>query len=194
MSVVTIRGQMGSGAPEIGRRVADMLHADYIDREIIAQVAARLQRQEEEVTAKEMPPSSLIGRVTEALGRSYAFDDGMAGAYLPAWRIPPDDSRYFKALESVVKELARNPSLVIRGRGSHLFLKDHPGALHILLIALKEVRVKRVMEDLGLDREAAKREVARFDGSSREFIKRYFHVTTTFSEYRRIPAARPEIP
>lgn len=26
------------------------------------------------------------------------------------------------------------------------------------------------------------------------FIKRYFHVTTTFSEYRRMPAAGPEIP
>ena len=56
MSVVTIRGQLGSGAPEIGRQIADRLHADYVDREIIAKVAARLRRQEQEVIEKEMPP------------------------------------------------------------------------------------------------------------------------------------------
>ena len=42
MSLVTIRGQLGSGAPEIGRKVAGKLHVDYVDREIIAQVAKRL--------------------------------------------------------------------------------------------------------------------------------------------------------
>ena len=49
MSLVTIRGQLGSGAPEIGRKVADKLHFDYVDREIIAEVAARLQREERDV-------------------------------------------------------------------------------------------------------------------------------------------------
>ena len=73
MSVITIRGQLGSGAPEVGRQIADRLHADYVDREIIAEVAARLRRQEQEVIAKEMPPSSLLGRIAEALGRSLAL-------------------------------------------------------------------------------------------------------------------------
>lgn len=58
MPIVTIRGQLGSGAPEIGKGVAELLHADYVDREIIAEVAARLQRDEQDVIAKEMPASS----------------------------------------------------------------------------------------------------------------------------------------
>ena len=40
MSVVTIRGRLGSGAPEVGKQVAEKLQADYVDREIIARVAA----------------------------------------------------------------------------------------------------------------------------------------------------------
>ena len=36
MPVITIRGKLGSGAPEIGKLVAESLHIDYIDREIIA--------------------------------------------------------------------------------------------------------------------------------------------------------------
>ena len=50
MSIVTIRGQLGSGAPEIGRKIAGRLHTDYVDREIIADVAARLQRDERETS------------------------------------------------------------------------------------------------------------------------------------------------
>ena len=34
---------MGSGAPEIGKLVADKLHFDYVDREIIDRVAELLQ-------------------------------------------------------------------------------------------------------------------------------------------------------
>lgn len=176
MSLVTIRGLLGSGAPEVGRQVADRLPADYVDREIIAEVAARLHRQEQEVIAKEMPPGSLLGRIAEALEHSFAFGDAfVGGAYLPAWEIPLDDTRYLEALESVVRELARSQSIVIRGRGSQFILKDYPGALHVLLIAPLEVRVRRVMQTLKLDQEAAKREIERFDNSGREFIKRYFH-------------------
>ena len=176
MSIITIRGQLGSGAPEIGKQVASRLQADYIDRQIIAEVAARLDRQEQEVIAKEMPPSSLLGRIAEALGHGLAFGDGTAGAYLPIEQIPLDDARYLKALESVVRELARSRSqpLVILGRGSQFILKDYPGSLHVLTVAPLEVRVKRVMENLKVDRESAKLEIARFDNSLQAFSKKYF--------------------
>jgi cytidylate kinase len=172
MPVVTIRGQFGSGAAEVGRQIADRLHVDYVDREIIAEVAARLHRQEQEVVAKEMPPGSLLGRIVEALGRTGGV--GYEGAYLPLPEIPLDDARYFEALKSVVRELARSQSLVILGRGSQFILKDYPGTLHVLLVAPIEARVKRVMQNLKLKEDAAKQEVVSFDKSSREFIKRYF--------------------
>ena len=172
MSVVTIRGQLGTGAPEVGKQIADRLHSDYVDREIIAEVAARLHRQEQDVIAKEMPPSSFLGRIVEALGRGGGM--GFEGAYLPLWQIPLDDMRYLEALKSVIKELARSQPLVIRGRGSQFILKDYPGSLHILLVAPLEVRVKRVMQNLKLDEEAAKQEIGSHDNSRQEFIKRYF--------------------
>ena len=174
MPVVTIRGSLGSGAPEIGRQVAGLLHADFVDREIIAKVAARLNRQEQDVMAKEMPPSTVLGRIAEALERTLPFGVGFEGAYLTAWEIPLNDARYFQALESVVKELARNRSIVIQGRGSQFILKDDPKALHVLVVAPREARLKRVMQDLKLDLETAKQEIARFDNSSRQFVKRYF--------------------
>ena len=174
MPLVTIRDQMGAGATEIGKLIAQLLRADYVDREIIAQVAAQLHRQEQDVIAKEMPPSRFLGRIAEALERSAPFGVGFEGAYLPAWQIPLEDTRYLKALESVVKDLARGQSLVIYGRGSQFILRDHPGVFHVQVVAPIEVRVKRVMADLKLDQEAAKREITRVDSSNRQFVRRYF--------------------
>ncbi len=165
---------MGSGAPGIGKLVAQTLHADYVDREIIAQVAERLETKQEAIIAREMPPGSLLGRIAEALGRGYVADFGLAGAYLPAWQIPLDDARYVQTLESVIRELAGNQPVVIRGRGSQCILKDRPEALHVLVVAPLELRVSRVMNDLKVDEKSAKREVDRFDGGRRQFVRRYF--------------------
>lgn len=59
MPVVTIQGRAGSGASEIGWEIARKNRVEYIDRGIIAKVASRLQWQESEVKAKEIPPVGL---------------------------------------------------------------------------------------------------------------------------------------
>lgn len=180
MSIVTIRGQLGSGAPEIGKRVAERLNIDYVDREIIEEVAARLNSPEKKIEAKEMPAGTLAGRIYEALNQSYPPVGGTGGfnvsipMYLPAWEAPLDDDSYKTGLESVIKELAANQSIVIRGRGSQFILKDSPGALHVLVVAPLQMRLARVMNDRKMDEKAAKQEITRFDSSRHEFIKRYF--------------------
>jgi cytidylate kinase len=79
---------------------------------------------------------------------------------MPVWQIPLDDIRYLNTLESVIRELARSQSLVIQGRGSQFILRDYPRALHVLVTAPIEVRLKRVMESVKLDWENAMREIA----------------------------------
>jgi len=174
MAVITIRGKLGSGAPEIGKLVANSLQVDYIDREIIAEVAARLNLQEQEVLAKEMPPTRLHERIAEALARGYAIGDGIQGAYLPVWQIPFDDSRYVEALSSFIRELART-GCVIYGRGSQFILKNEPGAIHISVVAPYYIRLRRVMDTMHLpNEECARKEINRSDSSGREFARRFF--------------------
>lgn len=122
-----------------------------------------------------MPAGTISGRIAEALAHTYPVGAGYSAAYLPTWEFPPEDAHYLAALESVIKELANNQPVVIRGRGSQFILKDFPGAFHVLVVAPLDIRVKRVMENLNLTEEKAKKEIVRFDSSRREFIKRYFH-------------------
>ena len=172
MALVTIRGTMGSGAPEIGRFIAERLHIAYVDREIIAQVATQIKRPKQDIAAKEIPPGSLLGRISEALEHNAYY---RASAYLPTWELPLEDTQYLPALESVIKELARSGSIVIRGRGSQFILKDFPGALHVLVVAPFELRVKRIMESSKTKEGETKKEIENFDRSRRVFTKRYFH-------------------
>jgi cytidylate kinase len=165
---------LGSGSPEVGKIAAELLRIDYVDREIIAAVAARLDRREDDVKEKEMPSATLFGRIARALERGYSSEIGFEGAYMHVWQIPLDDARYLKTLEAVIRDLARNQALVIQGRGSQFILRDYPRALHVLVTAPIEVRLKRVREAMGLDPENARREITRFDSGGREFIKRYF--------------------
>jgi cytidylate kinase len=174
MPVVTIRGRLGSGAPEVGKLVASQLHIDYIDRELINEVAARLNLEEQEIIRKEMPPARLQERIAEALARGYSIGDGIQGAYLPFSQIPLDDSSYLEALTTLIKELAQGHSAVIYGRGSQFILKDYPETIHISMVAPNNIRLKRVIETQGLSEDKAKQEMQRFDSGAREFMKRFF--------------------
>lgn len=169
---------MGSGGTEIGKYVATKLHTDYVDREIIAQVAQRLRWTERGIELKESPAGSFIGKVVEAFSHygaaMGAASHGFQGVYLPAWEIPLDDASYLTGLRSVIKELAQSSSIVVRGRGSQFILKDRAEAFHVLTVAVLEVRVKRVVKAMKTDEESARKEIARSDGSWREFTRRYF--------------------
>jgi len=175
MPVITIRGLYGSWAAEIGELIAHKLNIDSVDREIIAGVAERLRRPSTSIAEKEMPPSTLLGRISEAMAQTACLGDGIyAGVYSPLCEIPLNDTNYLSGLEYVIKELAASQSIVIRGRGSHFILKDFPGAFHVLIVAPIAARVKRVMERKKLNEVDARKEIARFDDGSREFVKRYF--------------------
>jgi cytidylate kinase len=174
MSLITMHGFLGSGAPEIGREVADTLHIDYVDREIITELAQRLHLPEQRVIAKEILPNSLLGRISESLNSICDFDTFFAAAHLPTWQLLLDDTHYLKILEFTMRELARSRSILVHGRGSQFILKDYPGSLHLLIVAPLGLRVKRVMERLKTDQVTARQEVSRFDNSHREFTKRYF--------------------
>jgi CMP/dCMP kinase len=175
MAIITIRGKLGSGAPETGKLVAEKLRIDYIDREIIAKVAARLNIDEDDIMEKESPPAGLQSRIAEALSRGFTVGDGVQGIYLPMWQMPLDNNRYVEALSSFLTELSQGRSVVIFGRGGQYILKKHPQSLHISIIAPLNLRIQRVMKMFKLSETAAKQQINRDDSSAREFGKRYFN-------------------
>jgi cytidylate kinase len=162
--VITIGRQYGAGGATVGQMLATRLKADFLDSEIIDEVARRLQLPKEEVEAEDEQPGSLLARLLVALG-SASTEPLIPAEAGSAW-VPPNASPAFdtrKAVlqitQHVIAEAARAGNVVIVGRGGAYILRDHPDALHVFLRAPESVRVKAIMQRLKIstEEEARKR-------------------------------------
>ncbi len=174
MPVITIRGLTGSGASDIGRLVARLISGDYVDRQVIAEVAELVKRPEEQVEAKEHIPPDVFRRIVDSLRRTLSGSGKIESAYSSTWEEPLEDSEYIKALEAVIRDLAVEGNIVLVGRGSQHILRNNPSVLHVLVVAPLEVRLNKVMTELHLDREGALKHIEETDGIRRRFIQRFF--------------------
>src|SRR5260370_10379699 len=67
MPVITIGRQIGAGGRTVGHLLATKIKADFLDSELIDEVAHRLELPPEEVEAEDEQPGSLLSRLLLAL-------------------------------------------------------------------------------------------------------------------------------
>ena len=195
MAVVSISGQIGSDAQNIGRLTARRLEIDYVDQEILVEAARALGVPVESVVSHDERTASLGERLASML-RRFLEQSAAAGAADPmlgaggldillgrtygeaaageGLQEIPDDL-YIAALSSIMFDLAAHGNVLIIGRGSQVILRDHPGAVHVLLVAPLDYRIERLAqrEELGPE-EAAKAVHGRDKGRvafHRKFLK-----------------------
>src|SRR4030043_789689 len=128
MPVVTIRGQLGSGVPEIGKEIARMLPGDYVDKEIIENIAQLVGHPVDQVADRERTPLRLVQRIRAALEGALARSGSMDSAYSRTWQEPLADAKYLDALKSIIEDLALEGNIVIQGRGSQFILHKNQSA------------------------------------------------------------------
>jgi cytidylate kinase len=195
MPVVTVSGAMGSGARELARLVADMLGVDYVDQEILVDAAQRLgvsaraviQRDEHPQTFGERLASllrtflerSAVAGVGDPMMGAAGLEVLLARSYGDLTKSPEhevDDSLYVKTVAAIISELGQRGDIVILGRGSHLILRGHPTALHVLTLAPPEARVQRIAERDGLSPQEAVKRVHDLDKGRAAFYHKFFKV------------------
>jgi cytidylate kinase len=196
MAVVTISGQVGTGAHDVGRLAAQRLQIDYIDQEILVAAARALGVSMESIISFDERTASLSERLAAML-RRFLERSAAAGAADPmlgsdgldillsrtyseaATGEGPDavpDDRYLAALSDIIRDLAGHDNVLIIGRGSQVILKDWPGALHVLLVAQPEERVADIARRQGLPEEKARSEVEGREKGRVNFHRKFFKV------------------
>jgi cytidylate kinase len=197
-SLITISRQYGSQGELVAEEIAWLLKANYLDKEIISLAANRAGVAESLVAERdERQGSSRVERairlVAETLARSAAlevspydivqrFDQGLSTTELidkkGYLKLPAsqtlDDKRYLELVTGVMNSLAQSGNAVVMGRGGNMILRDAPNVLRVFIVAPLEVRVRRVMEEEGVDAQVAARGVNRVDASRADFLKRMF--------------------
>ena len=179
MPVITVGRQFGAGGATVGHMLSERLHADFLDSNIIDEVARRLQLPKEEVEAEDEHPGSLLARLLVALGSasSEPLIPPEATAWTPPNAAPTFDTRkaVLTITQHVIQEAARGGNVVIVGRGGAYILRDFPGALHVFLRASEAVRMKAIMQRFNITSEdEAKRRLKQTDENWTSYIRQVY--------------------
>jgi len=189
MPVVTIGRQIGAGGRTVGHMLATTLKTDFLDSQLIDEVARRLELPREEVEAEDEQPGSLLSRLLLALGAANTepmIPPETASVWTPPNADPVFDTRraVLQLTQDVIKEAARGNNVVIVGRGGAYILRDHPGALHVFLRAEPVVRVRTIMEREKKTEDQARRRLKQADENWTAYIKQvYGHDRNLASHY-----------
>ncbi len=195
MPVVTMSGNLASGAREVGQAAAGLLRVDFVDQQLLVEAAQRcgvpvgamVEHDERCAGFRER----LAGVLRTFLERSAASGaDPLTGAVglevllsrtyadMAAEREEPhlDDALYMKTMTAIIRELGERGDIVILGRGSQMILRDLPGALHALCVAPQPVRIERLVQREGIPPEEASRRVGDSDRARHAFHRKFWKV------------------
>ena len=180
MPVVTISRQFGALGLPVGRRLAERLDAEFLDRAIVAQVAVRSGIPESQLESYDERLPSIWQRIASALGGG-APD---VGAPPSVEDMPPALSihdRLVKLTRAVVEEAAAGGNAVILGRGGAFILGRKPGVLNVQLVASLDDRARNLLarvEDAPgaekLDEPALRALCKSIDNARAEYIRSIF--------------------
>lgn len=154
---ITISRQAGALGQEVAHRLADELHWQAFDKEILSAIAENSNTR-----------AAVLSRLDETA-------TGTVNDYLSQMvvRGDPGQAAYLEHLVRVVWGLARQGNAIILGRGANYFLDPRFG-LRVRLIAPFDTRVERLAQREGLaPRDAAER-VRRNDVRQAAFIRQVY--------------------
>jgi len=173
MAVVTVTRQYGAGGSEVARRVAERLGWTVIDNEFVDAVAAQVGWPAEAVAAHEERVPSLIMRLAAALAVS------SPEVFVPAAATvgEPDEATMVAVTERVIHEAAGHGHVVLVGRGAQACLAGtrEREALHVYVVAPREVRVRVARERLGSSEADAAHAVDTTDADRDRYVQRHYH-------------------
>ncbi len=153
MAILTISREYGSGGGAIGRRVAERLGYQYVDKERLFQDLEKA--------------GPHWGRVARELDEVCPT----------VWeRYDWQYRGYVAQVESLILSYSAADKVVIIGRGGSFLLQGIPFCLRVRLVAPLEMRLERIMSRERLSRDAAERLIAQVDGDRACFIKANYGV------------------
>ncbi len=195
MAVITVSGNLGSGAREVAHDVAQELALDYVDQEILVEAARQLgvsvavvERQDERARGLAERLGLLMRTLME---RSAVATDPMSGAGLDVvlartygeaadlpegGEEPLNEQRYLATLTSVIREIAARGNVVILGRGSQAILRDDAAAFHVFVQAPRAQRITMLAERDPISADDAKKRIKDSDRNRAAFHHRFFKV------------------
>lgn len=193
MPVITMSGNIASGAREVGQSVAQELGIDFVDQQLMVQASQRcgvtigtLAEHDERRSSFRERLSHLLRTVLERSAASGAdpitgatgLEAVLSSSYADMAAEEPhlSDSLYMQTMTDIIRELAARGDVVILGRGSQMLLTDMPRTLHVLCVAPRRLRANRLAERDEMGMDEAMRRTQESDRARCAFYKKFWRV------------------
>jgi len=193
MPVITMSGNIGSGAREVGQSVAQELGIDFVDQQLMVQASQRcgvtigtLAEHDERRGSFRERLSHLLRTVLERSAASGAdpitgatgLEAVLSSSYADMAAEEPhlSDSLYMQTMTDIIRELAARGDVVILGRGSQMLLTDMPRTLHVLCVSPRRLRANRLAERDETGMDEAMRRTQESDRARCAFYKKFWRV------------------
>lgn len=170
MAVITISRELGSEGDKIADALCQQLGYQRIDKEMLAEIAARAGVDVEAITAMERSFARRAKLVSTEMTSLYSKSPGAFDK-----RLALDDKTYGEIVRKALEEYATAGNCVIIGRGGQMVLRNWPGTLHVHLYATVEVRVQRLMARYGISDAEARRRITDTDEEKRQAIRHMYN-------------------
>jgi CMP/dCMP kinase len=168
--IVAIGRELGSGGAEVGERIAQLLGAELLDKQIVDLVAARIGAPAAYVEARDENVEGFVDRLFRVI--TSAYPEAYAAEGLPDW----SEERMVELTAGIIREHASSHSLVVIGRGAPLLLRDRRDAVRAFIMAPFEARVQRVRARSGWSADEAAREIKKSDQHRLAYMQQHYRV------------------
>ena len=165
--MITISRQFGTGGHEIGAGLARRLGVKLLDKQILNEVAARINAVEEAVEKIEARNPLWRDDFTNFY-RNY-----MANAEYNGQEQDQTSRALFRAQAEAIRRIAAEESCVIVGRCGFDIFADHPNALKIFIHSSLDCRKRRIAEKYDISEHDAAAMIVDNDYSRELYTKTF---------------------
>lgn len=158
-------------------RVAEALHWDLLDNNLVDAVAERLGTTRREVAAREERVPSLVQRLVDGM----ALGTPEVPGPIVDSTLPPSDERLIEVTRRVVAEAVARGPLVVVGRGAQAMLAERTDAIHIFCYAPMSALVARAAERHKISEAEAEKLVNDTNRDRAHYVRK--HWNRDWSEY-----------
>ena len=163
--IITVSREFGSGGRELGRRLSELLHIAYYDKESVTEIAKRTSMSEEYV--RQITEQKPVMSFPISIGRSfYPMTDPLLD----------QNQAIFREQHQIIREMADKSDCVIVGRCGDYILRDL-NPFRIFVYADMDAKIARCRErgkeDPPLSDKELKQKITKMDKGRAKYYEFY---------------------
>lgn len=171
--VITVNRECGSGGREIARKLGEILGLKVYDRRILESVAEQF-----DITKEDM--DQVMARKTNWWSDFCRFYQQFgAAASIDTVCPKPTPLSLYNAERKLMLNLAEQEPCIVVGRAGFNVFRDYPNARHVMILADRAARVKRISDKQHLSEDEANKLIDRIDKERETFT----HTVANTSRY-----------